>query len=139
MKRRDFLKNAGLASGALLPALPGLAWAMGDPGVSREAIGVAHPFDYAWLKGHARHLAGQTYHSPKIELPEAIRDLTWDQYQAIRYKSDKAIWARDPDSNFRLEFFHLGLNFKTPVKMYEVVDGQAREIVYRTELFSFKD
>src|SRR5699024_6431511 len=84
-----------------------------------------------------RYLAGREYHSPKIELPKAIRGLSWDQYQSIRYKEDTAIWADDPHSNFRLELFHLGLHYKTPVKMFEVTDGKAREIVYRTDLFDF--
>lgn len=137
MERRDFLKTLGIVGGALLPVAPGLVRAMTHPDISRQAIGKAQHFDYAWLKGQARHLAGQPYQSPKITLPKAIQDLSWDQYQSIRYKADKAIWADDPGATFRLQFFHLGLHYHTPVKMYEVTDGQAREIVYRTDLFDF--
>lgn len=139
MERRDFLKTLSLLGAALLPAAPRLVRAMADPAVAKEAVGKPQPFDYAWLKGQARYLAGRDYHSHKIKLPEAIRHLSWDQYQAIHYKPDKAVWADDPHSDFRLQFFHLGLHYKTPVRMYEVVDGQAREIVYRTDLFDFSN
>lgn len=138
MERRDFLKNLSLVGGVLLPMAPGLVRAMADPEVAKQAIGPERAFDYAWLKGHARWLAGRSWQSPRIELPEAIRDLSWDQYQAIGYKAEEAIWADDPASRFRLEFFHLGRQFRTPVKMFEVSEGQAREIVYQPHLFDFE-
>lgn len=137
MERRDFLKTLSVLGGALLPMAPGMVRAMADPEVSKEATGQAHPFNYAWLKGQARHLAGQTYQSPKIKLPAPVRDLSWDQYQSIQYRPDKSVWADDEDAHFRLQFFHLGLHYKTPVKMFEVANGKAREIVYRTDLFNF--
>lgn len=140
IKRRDFLRALAAASGTLLAFSPPLAWALRHAAdVSGEATGKAETFSYAWLKGQARHLADQTYRSSRVDLPKPIHALSWDQYQAIRYRPDKALWADDPDAHFRLQFFHLGLNFHTPVKMFEVAEGKAREIPYRTELFDFDD
>ena len=61
-------------------------------------------------------------------------DLDYDEYQSIRFRREQALWGKD-DGNFRLEFFHMGRGFKEPVRMYEILEGQAREILYRPELF----
>ncbi|ASK35565.1 glucan biosynthesis protein [Alloalcanivorax mobilis] len=139
MRRRDFLRALARASGGMLAFSPTLALALNQAARASRLTprGPGQRFDYAWLKGEARHLCGQDYRSPRMALPESIRDLTWDQYQAIRYDSDQALWADDPDTPFRLQFFHLGLHFTTPVKMFEVSDGVARPIPYRPRLFRF--
>ncbi|MBF1803007.1 glucan biosynthesis protein [Alloalcanivorax profundimaris] len=138
MDRRELLKALGLFGTALLPAAPALARALEKaPGVGREGRG--EPFSYAGLKGMARHFAGRPWRDPAKTLPKAIRDLTWDQYQAIRYRPDHALWADREDADFRFQFFHLGLHFETPVKIHEIVDGEARPIPYRTDLFDFSD
>ncbi|GAA5133067.1 glucan biosynthesis protein [Alloalcanivorax gelatiniphagus] len=131
MDRRTLLKSLGLAGGALLvPRLPAAP-------VGAGPLARGEPFSYAGLKGMARHFAGQPYHSHEKTLPKAIQALTWDHYQAIRYRPDHALWADLPGADFRVQFFHLGLNFKTPVKMHEVVDGESHPVPYRTDLFDF--
>jgi glucans biosynthesis protein len=69
-------------------------------------------------------------------LPPPLSDLTWDQYQAISFRLDQAVWAQEP-CNFRLGFFHLGRGFSERVQMYEIVDGLAREISYQPRFFDF--
>jgi hypothetical protein len=96
--------------------------------------GGARPFDYAALKGEARALAGKPFEPPAKLAPSALQELSYDQYQSIRFRREHALWGQE-DGHFRLEFFHMGRGFKEPVRMYEIVDGQAREILYRPELF----
>ena len=86
------------------------------------------------MKGRARALASAAYQPPAKQAPEALRQLTYDQYQTIRFRRDHALWARE-ERGFRLEFFHMGRGFKEPVLMHEIVDGEAREIVYRPAMF----
>jgi glucans biosynthesis protein len=93
-------------------------------------------FDYAWLKNRARILAGSPYVPPSLVLPRAIANLTWNQYQSIQFKPKDLLWA-DRGLAFRIGFFHLGLYYKEPVEMYEVLNGQAREIPYSPSLFDF--
>ena len=131
MQRRDFLKAAGCAlAAAALPARDARAEH------STHVLGKAHPFDYAWLKGHARALAQQPHDPPPPKLPKALADLGWDAYQAIRLRNDHALWVNDP-LRFRAEFFHLGLYFKRPVQMFEVSRGLARELAYDPALFDY--
>ncbi len=123
LHRRDLLKSA-----LLLPAV-------GAPGMNLLAAATnpsqaATPFSYAQLKGEARSLASRAYEAPKNLAPQKLQDLDYDQYQSLRFRGERALWA-DTDRGFRIQFYHLGRGFKEPVRMFEVVDGSAREILYR--------
>lgn len=125
MRRRDFLQSAFVLS----------ALATGDV-IAADRAARAEPFSYAALKGRARALAGGEYRQPQRLAPDFLRALTYDQYQAIRFRHDHALWAQD-DGAFRLELFHCGRGFKEPVDLYEIVSGEARAIRYRPEMFEF--
>jgi glucans biosynthesis protein len=135
MQRRTMLGTlaALTVQGISLPALfrTGLASAAG-----LRVLGKAQPFDYAWLKGEARALAGRDYHPPSSHASVEVKNLDWDQYQAINYRADHALWAKDR-LRFQVKFFHLGLFYKTPVRMYEVVDGHAQELAYDAAMFDY--
>ena len=96
----------------------------------------SQPFDYAWLKGQAHKLAGNAYQASQDTLPPAMAKLSYDQYQSLRFRADHALWAGSGLA-FRLQFFHVGRSFTEPVRLYEIVDGQSREIVYDTGMFEF--
>lgn len=132
MDRRTLLKlAAGLAAAGLpVPGLlsHGLAWSQDQ--------GEARPFDYAWLKGHARALAQKPHQSREGQLPESLRQLSWDDYQAIQFRPEASLWQK-PDSAFRAQLFHLGLYFQTPVAIHEVIDGQARPLAYDPDAFRY--
>jgi glucans biosynthesis protein len=135
MQRRDFLRNASLALSAFgLPAATAFAASPAQHGLRR--LGSAEPFDFAVLKGQARALSLSPYQSPRRELPAAVKALDWDQYQSIRYRQDHALWA-DQSGRFQAKFFHLGLYFHTPVRMFDVVDGKAQELAYDPAAFDY--
>jgi glucans biosynthesis protein len=136
MPRRAILKSAlVLASGQLL--YPGFSRAVTPAAGAQTAAGAAaQPFDFAWLKGQAHWLASHLYQAPVNALPPAMAKLSYDQFQSIRFRSDHALWA-DAGLEFRLQFFHVGRSFTDPVRLYEIVDGQAREIVYDPAMFEW--
>lgn len=131
MNRRDLLRAAsalaayGIPVGALLQATDSAAQANNSK---------RQPFDLAWLKGRARALAAKPYVEPALKLPKALDQISWDDYQKLRFKRDKALWVNDK-LPFRIEMFHLGLFFKQPVHIYEVIDGSARPIEYDQSQF----
>ena len=129
MQRRLLLRTAvALGTGSLL-------WPVARA-TALKPLGKPQPFDLAWLKGQARALAGKPYQAPTNRLPAAIEALNWDQYQAIRFKPEHALWA-DDKLRFKLELFHLGLFFKRPVQMFEVVSGQAQQLAYDPAMFDY--
>lgn len=129
MDRRDFLKySTALAS----LGLPPLAFA-----AELKKVGDSAAFDYAWLKGHARTLAGAPYRAPaQISQPE-LKALTFDTFQALRFKPEHGLWAGE-ERGLEVRFFHPGYIFPIPVHMYEVVDGQARQLAYDPAMFEYE-
>jgi glucans biosynthesis protein len=128
IRRRDFLQSA-----VLLPALSTSTFALAS---EPSARGPARAFDYAVLKGAARALANAPYREATKLAPASLTSLDYDQYQAIRFKREQALWGQE-ERGFRIEFFHMGRGFKEPVRMYEVAGGKAREIKYRPDMFDF--
>ncbi|WP_066341176.1 glucan biosynthesis protein [Azohydromonas lata] len=146
MHRRQFARAAAALAAFGIPlhralaaeaAAPKTAAAATPAAAAASTLTPAQPFDYAWLKGLARTKAAAAYKAPAENLPREVAALDWDQYQAIQYRDDHALWANDADSNFRLKFFHLGLFFKSAVRMHEVVGGQARQLAYDPEMFDY--
>ena len=135
MSRRRFLQaGAALAASGL---------ALGDTPDSPDAhpsvlkrLGGAQPFDYARLKGEARALAATAYKSSATPLPAPISKLTWDQWQAIRYRDDHSLWYGE-GLRFQIRFFHLGFTVTKPVRMYVVENGQAQQLAYDSATFDY--
>ncbi len=100
------------------------------------APGAPQPFDFAWLKGQAHWLASNAFQPSKDALPPAMGKLGYNEYQSIRFRGDHALWA-DAGLEFRVQFFHVGRTFTEPVHMYEVIDGQAHEILYDPAMFEW--
>jgi glucans biosynthesis protein len=146
VRRREILKTAmvlaagQLAGADLVDAAAAAETKAPQPAAPRSTAvagsGPAEPFDYAWLKGHARFLAGNPYQPYKDVLPATIATLNYDQYQSLRFRTDHALWG-DAGLYFRVQFFHVGRGFNQAVQLYEVKDGQAREILYEPSMFEF--
>ena len=134
MQRRDFLKASAALAAAGFPAQSLLAAASSTGPL--KFLGQAQAFDYAGLKGSARLLATQAYQPPANTIPDEVSKLDWDQYQAIQYRADHALWS-DEQLRFQAKFFHLGLFFKSPVKIFELNQGQARELAYDPAMFNY--
>jgi periplasmic glucans biosynthesis protein len=134
VRRREILKTAlVLAAGQLSYPPPVFAAA---PAAAAGGTGPAKAFDYAWLKGQARSLADNLFQASKDILPPTMGALTYDQYQSLRFRTDRSLWG-DAGLPFRLQFFHVGRGFAQAVHLFEVNEGQAREILYDPSMFEF--
>ncbi len=133
-KRRQFLRS--LARSAAFATAGSLALNWTEVRAALKPLGAPSPFDYAGLKGQARALAAGPYVSHTGKLPTSLDGLDWDQYQSIQFRPDHALWG-DQKLRFQAKFFHLGLFFKRPVRMYELADGQAQELAYDPEMFDY--
>ncbi len=129
------MRNA-LSLSHLLLILTALMLVQTAQAATTQTTGEAKRFDYAALKGLARHTAEQPYRSAQNELPPSLLKLDWDQYQEIRFDPMEALW-RGEETLFQSQLFHLGLYFRHPIKIYEVIDNEAREVAYRPGLFDY--
>jgi glucans biosynthesis protein len=65
-----------------------------------------------------------------------VQALTWDEYNAIRFRPDRGLWV-GTDLTFQVQFFHLGIFYNRAVRLFEVADGQARPLAYDPGMFDF--
>ncbi len=132
VRRRRVLAGAAWIAGfSLLPRLAELARA-----AAPLATGPAEPFDFAALVRLARGLSKAPPREFVDETPPQLRALDYDRYRRIVFRPDHALW-HDRDLAFRAQFFHLGLFFRQKVRIFEVVDGRAREIAYDPAMFDY--
>ncbi len=145
MKRRVFL--AQTAVGAL--AFSGIAGrAFGQDAAvepakvpdQNEAVKAEAPqpdgFTFDTLTARMKARAAEAYQEPSQNVPEPFKSLHYDDYRAVRYDPNKAIW-RD-QSEFQLQAFSLGWLFKTPVDIYEVANGKAEKLVFSANDFIYR-
>jgi glucans biosynthesis protein len=99
-------------------------------------MGKPQPFSYATLKGLARSMAVAPYGEQYKPLPPALQHLTWDQWESIVCRPERALWYGE-DLSFRIRLDHLGFSFSKPVHLYVVENDQAREILFDPTLFDY--
>lgn len=134
MQRRELLRSAAAIAAAGFP-VPALFLQSADA-AELKPLGKPVPFDYAWLKGHAREIANAAYKPQPGTLPAPIAGLNWDQWQSIGFKPEHSLW-HDQNLRFQARFFHLGFTIKSPVRLHEVVNGQSQELAYDSALFDY--
>lgn len=103
-----------------------------------EKPGIAVPiaFDPAQVIDRARNLAGQPFESPHRDLPEALANLSAEDYAKIRFKSQKAFFSQ-AKSGFALDLYHPGNMYDVPIAINLVRDGQVQAVPYSAGLFDF--
>tara|TARA_R110002072_G_scaffold51323_4_gene137716 strand:+ start:2968 stop:4494 length:1527 start_codon:yes stop_codon:yes gene_type:complete len=129
MLRREFI--ASLVALATLPRAgqaqePGLK--LGDQ---------ATPFDDETVVNRARALAAEPY-QPRPQVPEAWRNLTYDQYRQIWFDGRNALWENTQLPQ-RVDVFPAGLYFPQAVALNVVEDGTARPITFDMGVFDTTD
>ena len=128
MQRRDLLlSSAALAAASLLG---------GAAGASEPGPGTG-PFDGASVRRLALALSKQPYAAPDTALPGPVDKLTYEQYRAIAYRPDRALW-RD-GLPFQVQFFPRGFLYRPAIEVFEVADGQSARVPYSPDLFDWPD
>ena len=120
MNRRRFLQAA-----AALP-LASTARSLIAP-----AQAEATPFDRSIVRQLARDAANKPYKAPDTKLPDNLKDLDYDHYRQIRFQPERALW-RSEKLPFEVQFFHRGFFYAPRIDIYEVANGQATKIAYRS-------
>lgn len=129
MLRRDVLKSL-----MALAALPATAWAE-EPGLQ---LGVAsEPFDGDTLIAIARSRAAAAF-QPREKVPQAWRDLSYDQYRQIWFDARNALWE-GTDLPQRVDVFPAGMYFPQAVALNVVENGVARPVGFDLGVFDTTD
>ncbi|GIT92025.1 glucans biosynthesis protein G [Jannaschia pagri] len=124
MKRRAFL----MASVAAL-ALPAAA--------DMPRFLSSEPFGPNTVIELARALSKQPF-VLRPSVPEAWRNLTYDEYRKIWFNTSKAVWVEN-DLPFQMDLFHPGLYFPRAVEVDVVRDDMANRLAFDFALFDATD
>ncbi|GLK75230.1 glucan biosynthesis protein D [Methylopila jiangsuensis] len=130
LTRRDAVVLLGAGAGALASASVS---AQTPPPAPSDAPRV---FDHGVVIERARRLAAEPFVEPKAELPQALKDMGFDAYRDVRFKRDRAYFAKG-GSGFSMELFHLGFLYQQPVVVNLVREGVPAPIPYDSGLFDF--
>jgi glucans biosynthesis protein len=127
------------ARSAVLPARALLACVATALALLGSTAAWAQGFDFESVDKLARALAGKPYSRNTAPLPKALKELNYDQMRDIRFNPSQALWRADK-LLFELQFFHLGGAFLDhPIRIHEIVGGNAREIVFDPADFDYSN
>lgn len=98
-------------------------------------FGPAAPFSFDILKKRAEDLARRPFAPYEVKHPAELDKIDYDAHWRIKYREDATVKVGDVP----LQFFHLGVYFRAPVRMSIVEDGQAREILYNPASFDMPE
>jgi glucans biosynthesis protein len=126
VRRREVCRREVLGGGASLLLALGAGTAAADD----------TPFNDDTVPALARDLAAKPFKAPDATLPAELTNLQYSDYQTIRFKQDKALWLGQ-GINFTVAFFHRGYLYKDRVDVFQVANGQATQVAYSTDLFSW--
>ncbi len=146
-ERRDVLRLSlgGLAAGSDLSFWPAhvisSAAAQTAPQQAQAApqgfaLGEPTAFHPGLVADAARAAAKTSYKPLPNDLPDPLRNLSYEQYVGIRAKPTAIAWANE-NFGFALEPLHRGFIFSAPVAINLVAQGQARRVIYDTAQFDF--
>ncbi len=123
-----------------LPTLPRLGatrgWLPAGLLVPLIFVSDASAFGFSDVAHMAQQRAGAAYAQSTAQLPKELRQLSHEQYMAIRYKPERTVW-RGERQPFELAFFHAGRHFEQPVRINEITRHGVRRFRYDPADFDF--
>lgn len=133
LDRRSLLR---LLSSGIVSGWPAAALSKDDG--ARTLQGAAEAFSFDQLKTTAKQAASRVWSQPIPIQADALHKIDYDAYQQIKYRVDMSI-ALDRKGRFPIQLFHLGQLFQTPVRVFLVSRGKAREVLYEQKLFDIPE
>lgn len=99
------------------------------------SIAPAHAFDFNELVGKAKALAQEDFQE-RPTIPDFLQQLSYDDYQAIRFNPEKTFW-QDDGSPFEVMMISPGRYYRHTVKLNEVVGGEVRPLPFDKFKFTY--
>lgn len=129
--RRDVLFGIGAVALLSTTALSTKAFAQAE-------LPDQFAFDFDSFSARMKDLAATPFQPVTFELPEGLQGLDYDAHMRIQFRPDHGVWAKD-NLGYQVQAFHMGWLFKEPVKLYELIDGQAKLVTFTAADFDYHD
>ena len=97
-------------------------------------------FNFSEVIKLAESAAQKPYQAREIKIPKTIANLTYSQYNLMRYNIDYDLWGKE-NLPFRISFFPLGMPlYSAPVEIYEVTsENIAKPVPFSPDFFSYEE
>jgi glucans biosynthesis protein len=92
-------------------------------------------FSASLVQNIAQQLSTSEFASPSLELPSSYKQLSYDQFRDVRFRTDQAIW-RGEKIDFELQLLPMGWLYNMPVEIWLVDAGSARRLKADSNLFT---
>ena len=100
-------------------------------------FGEPQPFTFETLRARAKELAAKPYVAPRPASP-VVDKVDFDAVQAIKFRADRALWPSGPGP-CPVRLFHVDHFNPLGVRINELANGQARELIYSPDCFDYKN
>src|SRR3569623_750154 len=98
--------------------------------------GPVRALEFETVVEKARELSQQPYQAP-ASIPKFLQDVSFTQYQGIRFKPEKSLWC-DLHGRFQVMLVPTGLVYTHAVKRNLSEGGAVRALPYSKDYFSFE-
>lgn len=100
-----------------------------------QAAQAAPSFDLSTVVDKARALAGQPYQAP-VEVPQFLRELTYNQYQEIRFNPEASLWS-ESESKFQVMMASPGTYYGHAVAINEINSEGVQPVPFEKANFNY--
>lgn len=99
------------------------------------ATEIAQPALFDAISSRAKLLAKRDYKPLETNIPEALANMDYDQYRAIRFRPESSIWHNE--SLFEIQLFHPGFLYREPVTLHMATDNSDSALQFKQEFFNY--
>ena len=94
-------------------------------------------FSFSTVRELARALAAKDFHPDQnTDLPEAMKKLTYDEYQSIRFRPEHSLWNGE-NLRFKVQFFSRGYLYQDAVKIHVIDGDRVSDVGYSPAQFDY--
>ena len=84
----------------------------------------------------AEQAASQDFETSDHDLDDALKNMDYQTYRAIRFNADRSLWRGEND--YEVQFFHPGFLYQQPVTVYTVgSDNQPVRLPFQRDAFKY--
>ena len=90
---------------------------------------------FEYIARLAQNRVSESYGNDSFKLPDVLESLNYDQYRAVRFKSEMAFWKGE--SPFEVQLFHPGFVHKRPVRVHLISENKIQHVPFDQKLFTY--
>jgi glucans biosynthesis protein len=94
--------------------------------------------DHEYVRDIATEIASEDYEPPSTRIPRFFRQLDYDKYRLIRFRTERSLWCEE-ELPFQLQFFHPGNLHLLTVDISEFTDTHVQPIPFSNQLFDYQN